>query len=239
MQVKVIDRQFKVLAEQIAPLVQNYFGAVVVQTDKDATGKEVELVYHVQVSPKSHSVEIKNEQGYTVGRVVVWAVKDNCRVKVLYDDLESDLKDDSDEYWRKTIWQGQRSDRHRKGVFVGLARYLIATIQGESVAKAWQTQLEKKAGLPAKWRGKPGRPPLAEAELIPRLALAQQAEELKRANPEKTWGEIAYEIGWRFGSGKPGLALLRKARRRLAEVVEQDQQDILAKIADFRANETN
>jgi hypothetical protein len=84
-----------------------------------------------------------------------------------------------------------------------------------------------------------GRPGLDHDELIYRLAKAQQAEEIKRADPDMWWKMIAKEINWRHGIGGPGLTLLRDARKRLRSLEEEDPGRVLQEVAEWRrAQET-
>ena len=82
---------------------------------------------------------------------------------------------------------------------------------------------------------------LKHEELIYRLAKAQQAIEIRRDDPEKTWKEIAREIDWRYGSSKAGVKLLEDARlsrlKRLELGEYGDPHILLAEIEDFRAKE--
>jgi len=84
-----------------------------------------------------------------------------------------------------------------------------------------------------------GRPGLDHDELIYRLAKAQEAEEIKRADPDMSWKMIAKEINWRHGIGGAGLTLLRDARKRLRSLEEDDPGGLLREVAEWRrAQET-
>jgi len=84
-----------------------------------------------------------------------------------------------------------------------------------------------------------GRPGLEHDELIYRLAKAQEAEEIKRADPDMWWKMIAKEINWRHGISGPGLTLLRDARKRLRSLEEDDPGGLLQEVAEWRrAQET-
>ncbi len=84
-----------------------------------------------------------------------------------------------------------------------------------------------------------GRPGLDHDELIYRLAKAQEAEEIKRADPEMWWKMVAKEINWRHGISDPGLTLLRDARKRLRSLEEADPGGLLQEVAQWRrAQET-
>jgi hypothetical protein len=88
-------------------------------------------------------------------------------------------------------------------------------------------------------RGQGGRPGLDHDELIYRLAKAQEAEEIKRADPDKWWKMIAKEINWRHGISGPGLTLLRDARKRLRSLEVDDPGRLLQEVAEWsRAQET-
>jgi hypothetical protein len=84
-----------------------------------------------------------------------------------------------------------------------------------------------------------GRPGLDHDELIYRLAKAQEAEEIRRADPEMWWKMVAKEINWRHGIGGPGLSLLRDARKRLRRLEKDDPGGLLQEVAQWRrAQET-
>jgi len=84
-----------------------------------------------------------------------------------------------------------------------------------------------------------GRPGLDHDELIYRLAKAQEAEEIKRANPDMWWKMVAKEINWRHGISGPGLTLLRDARKRLCRLEEHDPGGLLWEVVEWRrAQET-
>ena len=71
-------------------------------------------------------------------------------------------------------------------------------------------------------------------ELVYRLAKAQEAEEIKKADNRKTWKEIAKEIGWKFGSGIPSVKLLANARKRLEQYKDNDPEGILDEVNNYR-----
>ncbi len=73
--------------------------------------------------------------------------------------------------------------------------------------------------------GKPGRPGLSHEELIDRLAKAQEAEEIKAHDSNKTWKEIAREIGWKYS-----IKLLEDARHKL----ERASENTLREVTEFR-----
>lgn len=84
-----------------------------------------------------------------------------------------------------------------------------------------------------------GRPGLDHDELIYRLAKAQEAGEIRRADPEMWWKMVAKEINWRYGISDRGLALLRDARKRLRSLEENDPEGFLQEVAQWRrAKET-
>jgi len=84
-----------------------------------------------------------------------------------------------------------------------------------------------------------GRPGLDHDELIYRLAKAQEAEEIRRADPEMWWKMVAKEINWRHGISGPGLTLLRDARKRLRSLEQADPGGLLQEVAQWRrAQET-
>ncbi|TKJ31754.1 MAG: hypothetical protein CEE40_00020 [Chloroflexi bacterium B3_Chlor] len=60
-----------------------------------------------------------------------------------------------------------------------------------------------------------GRPGLDHDDMIYRLAKAEEAEEIRRADPDMWWKMVAKQINWRYGISDRGLALLRDARKRL------------------------
>ena len=100
-------------------------------------------------------------------------------------------------------------------------------------------------------RSKRGSHGLEHAELIYRLAKAQEAEEIKARSPHKTWKEIAKEINWqpttppstsdflkdhdsearKFASD---IKLLEDARNRLERVMKSGDEALLNEIAEFR-----
>lgn len=79
-----------------------------------------------------------------------------------------------------------------------------------------------------------GRPPLERHELVYRLAKAQEAEEIRAREPEKTWKEIAQQIRWRHGAGITGVERLRDARKRLKRLLDDDPDGILNEVAELR-----
>jgi len=81
-----------------------------------------------------------------------------------------------------------------------------------------------------------GRPVLERKEVVNRVARAQDAEEMRKADPIATWKEIARAIGWGFGSDESALALLRDARHRLHVLEEKDPDGLLDEVAQLRAN---
>jgi hypothetical protein len=84
-----------------------------------------------------------------------------------------------------------------------------------------------------------GRPGLDHDELVYRLAKAQEAEEIRRADPEMWWKMVAKAINWRHGISGPGLTLLRDARRRLHSLEQNDPEGFLLEVAQWRrAQET-
>ena len=97
------------------------------------------------------------------------------------------------------------------------------------------TQVASPANV-SKDENKPGRGrhELDHAELIYRLAKAQEAKEIRAQVPDKRWKEIAKEIGWRFGTDKAGIKLLEDARHRLRRVRDTGDQATLDEIAQFR-----
>ena len=84
-----------------------------------------------------------------------------------------------------------------------------------------------------------GRPGLDQDELIYRLAKAQEAVEIRRADPEMWWKMVVKAINWRYGISGPGLSLLRDARKRLRSLEEDDPGGLLQAVAQWRrAQET-
>ena len=80
-----------------------------------------------------------------------------------------------------------------------------------------------------------GRPGLSGDELVYRLKKAQDAEELKKKNPEMTWGEIAVQINWnRGGSPDSSVHLLKDARARLMELNIKDTEGLLKEVAQWK-----
>lgn len=63
-----------------------------------------------------------------------------------------------------------------------------------------------------------GHPGLPKEEWLERKEKAQEAEELKKINPEKTWGQICLEIDWRWGkNSKTKVKQLYYARKKLKD----------------------
>ena len=87
--------------------------------------------------------------------------------------------------------------------------------------------------IPESERG-PGRHELDRAELIYRLAKAQEAEEIKARDPDKRKKEIAQQIGWRFGVTESGIKLLDYARDRLKRAQQQGDRELLDAIKQYR-----
>lgn len=84
-----------------------------------------------------------------------------------------------------------------------------------------------------------GRPGLDHDEVIYRLAKAEEAEEIRRADPDTWWKAVAKEINWPYGISDRGLALLRDARKRLRRLEEEDPDGLLQEVAQWRrAKET-
>jgi len=79
-------------------------------------------------------------------------------------------------------------------------------------------------------KGKPGSPGLSRAALVKRLAMAQQAEEIKAKEPWKTWKEIAQEIGWPLGIDATGLKKLQYARDRLKRAIKEKDEKLSREI---------
>jgi hypothetical protein len=71
---------------------------------------------------------------------------------------------------------------------------------------------------------------LPHQELIYRLAKAQEGEEVKAREPQKTWKEIAKQIQWKSGNNQGGIKLLEDARKRLKRATKTT----LAEVADWR-----
>lgn len=83
--------------------------------------------------------------------------------------------------------------------------------------------------------GKPGHPGLSHNELIYRLAKAQEAVEIKRADKDKKWKEIIKEIEWnRGGTFDSGIKLLQDARHRLHRLEKSDPDNLLEEVTQFR-----
>ncbi len=80
--------------------------------------------------------------------------------------------------------------------------------------------------------GKPGAPGLDHGELIKRLAMAQEAEEIRRDTPGEGWKIIARQVGWHLGFNQAGIKLFEDARNRLKRIENGDP--VLIEIAEAR-----
>jgi hypothetical protein len=96
-----------------------------------------------------------------------------------------------------------------------------ATQARATVSTNWQLPPEEPDMI-----GKPGNPGLPHKELIERLAKAQQGKEIKERDSQKTWKQIAKEIGWKYGDGASGIKLLEDARHRLKRANENTLQEV-------------
>lgn len=137
---------------------------------------------------------------------------------------------ESDELYR-------RRRRHQERV----VRAMVSELARNTEWKKAKRRLEELAGRPLDDIGaRPiGRPRLSEPVLIPRLAKAKDAEEIRCKDPSMTWKEIAKEIGWEHGISDGGLALLRDARQRLQKLEKDDPEGLLKKVTRYRkAQET-
>ena len=123
-----------------------------------------------------------------------------------------------------------------RSYFESLAKYLGIDIRKEQSTAQLSDGGEKADQALQHSRG--GRPGLIKEELIYRLARAQQAEEIRAKDHQKTWKEIAQEIKWRLGSGKPGVKLLEDARQRLKRLESFDPDGLLQRVREFRRKET-
>ena len=103
------------------------------------------------------------------------------------------------------------------------ADFVLQELRAPHVEPAKRQSSKKK-------KGKPGSPGLSRADLVKRLAMAHQAEEIKAKEPWKRWKEIADEIGWRFGSGRNGVKLLEYARDRLKRAIKEKDEKLLREI---------
>ncbi len=82
-----------------------------------------------------------------------------------------------------------------------------------------------------------GRPPIEGRDLIYRLAKAQEAEGIRKADQNVGWRAIAREIQWWWGSKPTDLKKLARARRRLAELQRSDPNGILDDVRRYREEE--
>jgi hypothetical protein len=113
----------------------------------------------------------------------------------------------------------------------------LLAAMGERWPQAW-AKARSPVGTDKRQRAT-GRPGLDHDELIYRLAKAQEAEEIRRADPEMWWKMVAKEISWRHGISGPGLSLLRDARKRLWRLEKDDPGGLLQEVAQWRrAQET-
>jgi pyrroline-5-carboxylate reductase len=62
------------------------------------------------------------------------------------------------------------------------------------------------------------------------MALAQEGEEIKARENQKTWKEIAQQINWKYGTSEAGVKKLEEARN----LLKRANSDTLAHIAEWR-----
>lgn len=104
------------------------------------------------------------------------------------------------------------------------------------IQEVWREEKEPMPTRSGTRRKRGGRPELDHDELIYRLAKAQEAEEIRRENPDMVWKEIAKVIEWNKGTSDSGVALLRDARLRLKRLKPDDP--LLSEIVEWRARKT-
>jgi hypothetical protein len=75
----------------------------------------------------------------------------------------------------------------------------------------------------------PGHPPLKSNDLIRRLALAEEAEEIRQGDPSLYWKEIGTKIKWPHSN-----KLLEDARKRLIRLHQEDPDGLLEQVAEYR-----
>lgn len=94
----------------------------------------------------------------------------------------------------------------------------------------------EEVNLTQKEQRKGGRRNLPPDEWIYRLAKAQEAEEIRKVDPEMTWKQICVKIGWSRGSTiESKIKLLETAR----EVLKEANQDTLQEVKEYRRKEKN
>ncbi|MCL4532554.1 MAG: hypothetical protein M1582_05105 [Actinobacteria bacterium] len=83
--------------------------------------------------------------------------------------------------------------------------------------------------------GRRGTRELEHDDRIRRLALAQEAVEIKRLDTQKPWKEIIKAVHWPWGgSTESAVKLLEIARSDLAQLEERDPDGLLAEVAAIR-----
>jgi hypothetical protein len=103
----------------------------------------------------------------------------------------------------------------------------IPDMHNRELERVYQNIDRERLGLPP--IGKPGRSKISHDDLIYRLAKAKLAEELRKSNPKKTWGQIAVEIKWRYPK-----KLLEDARNRLKRA-EKDEK-LMREVEEYLKN---
>lgn len=77
----------------------------------------------------------------------------------------------------------------------------------------------------------PGHPGLTKEEWLERLEKAEEAKEIKRNNPKKTWGQICLEIDWQWGkNNKTKVKQLYEARMKLEQLQDRDPDGLLIEL---------
>jgi hypothetical protein len=80
-----------------------------------------------------------------------------------------------------------------------------------------------------------GAPALSEEKLFYRLSKAQEAKEIKAANPKMTWRDIVETIKWNVGkTDESNLKLLEDARYKLRRLEISDPNGILKKVEEWK-----
>lgn len=174
---------------------------------------------------------VKNEEGYLeaeggepYAEIRAREIAQGYRVDLL---VLSDVHEDAIAEYLEKLYQALQRD----GLQVSDDDILHAL-----QSKRSSPRLVSSSGISQSIKG--GRPGLSKPELIYRLARAQDAEELRAKDPQKTWKEIARDIHWYYGSGEPGVKLLEDARRRLKRLKSSDPDGLLQQVEDYRRKET-
>ena len=131
------------------------------------------------------------------------------------------------EWGRSEVWRKETMSRifSVQSATANATQATEVTQAQDATTKSWQLTPEETDMI-----GKPGRPGLDEEERVYRMALAQEGEEIKARENQKTWKEIAQQINWKYGTSEAGVKKLEEARN----LLKRANSDTLAHIAEWR-----